>query len=139
MDSTSGSVSVTEFKFGDYSGTYSPPRTSIDHFFTFHTLSLTSANLSGIAAADTRSSSVNTTTALAGRTASIPVHVALANSLLLHANDAPYVGSVGKRAITTFSPPTWRGPIGDEPAFINADERTSPEVNELQGSVATSW
>jgi hypothetical protein len=130
MDSTSGSD--TEFKFGDYNGTYSPPRTSIDHFFTFNAPNLTSANLSGIAAADSSSSSLNTTTvttAAGGRSASIPIHAALANSLLLPAVSAPYVGSAGTRAVTSFSPPSWRGPIGDEPAFINADERTSPEVN----------
>ena len=113
----SESTDTAEYKFDYGYGGGTPPRTSIDHFFTFAAPGL---NLSNIANTDSHFDGINN-----NYSSSIPIEAPVGGRSALSA-----FGSMpgGVRPVTSFSPPT--GAVSAYTAdFINADERASPEIN----------
>lgn len=129
----SGSGSDTDYKF-DYPS-YSPPRGSIDHFFTFAAPNLNISNISqnsgGNGGSGGGSGGVQNEALLLAqqpppRPPSSHGPLNTVNNSALNTsnvyNNPPHV----QHGVLSFSPPTYREGVVD---FINQDERASPEVN----------
>ena len=143
-DSASGSD--TDF----YSGSgnrYSPPRNSIDHFFTFAAPGLhhlapagqqqsqqqgfppRSANIPIQAACGTGAGALSPlVSSSGGGGTSANVNIQINSAAAATGASAGTSSSGSGRPVASFSPPTWRGPM-EASNFINDDERTSPEIS----------
>lgn len=116
----SGSGSDAEYKF-DYPS-YSPPRGSIDHFFTFAAPNLNLSNIS-----NNRGNNGETVPPRPAHSALNTVNNTAMNSSNVYSN--AYSGGSASHSVLSFSPPTYRSPDNVQQDFINQDERASPEVN----------